>query len=216
MKAKRAVRPAKLLVQPPPPLPAGASPTTSSVSSSLTASDASSSVAVAAVRPTSDRTRESLFNRLAHGGHGPGGASPLPGASVLDAFCGTGALGLEAISRGASTAAFLDSRADVLACARANAAALDVTGQCSFTQADATRPPAAQQAASLAFLDPPYQSGLAQLALAALAAAGWLAAEALVCLELAADEDLVPLDGFETLDSRKTGAARVILMRFAG
>lgn len=166
------------------------------------------------VRPTSDRARESLFNRLMHGSHGPGGVSPVPAAVVVDAFCGTGALGLEALSRGAASATFVDRDRQVLAVARANAAALGVEDTCRFVAADATRPPAAAAPATLLFLDPPYDSGLALPALEALADRGWMAAGAVICLEVAADDPLAAPAGFVDLDSRVTGAARIMLLRY--
>ena len=168
------------------------------------------------VRPTSDRARESLFNRLVHGGYGAGGASPLAGARVLDAFCGSGALGLEALSRGAAHATFMDTSAAALDCVRANAEALGEGARSTYRAADATRPPLAPDAVSLAFLDPPYGTGLAATALAALAAAGWLAPAALAAVEVGRDEPLEPPARFEALDERATGAARLLILRFAG
>lgn len=168
------------------------------------------------VRPTSDRARESLFNRLAHGGYGAGGASPLADARVLDAFCGSGALGLEALSRGAAAAAFMDSSRAALDCARANAAALGVAESCLFLMADAARPPQSEAPVSLVFLDPPYGSNLAMPALVALANAGWLAAGALAAVEIGRDDAVDALDRFELLDDRVTGAARILILRFGG
>lgn len=165
------------------------------------------------VRPTSDRARESLFNRLAHRGDGPGGTSVIAGARVLDAFCGSGALGLEALSRGAAHASFMDTDRRVLDCAWENAAALGETDRCAFFQADAVHPPPAGDAASLVLLDPPYASGLAGPALAALAAAGWIAPGAVCAVEVARDGEFVPPAEFMVLDERQTGAARIWLLR---
>src|SRR6266568_526527 len=134
------------------------------------------------VRPTSDRARESLFNILSHGNFAALGL-PFADCPVLDAFAGTGAFGLEALSRGASAAAFIESERDALAALRRNVGALGEEDRAHIVAGDATRPPRAVFACAVAFLDPPYHSGLAAPALSALAAAGWLAPDALVVIE---------------------------------
>jgi 16S rRNA (guanine966-N2)-methyltransferase len=166
------------------------------------------------VRPTSDRARESLFNRLVHGGYGSGGVSPVVDAVVLDMFCGSGALGLEALSRGAARAIFIDLSRPALDCARANAATLDETGRCEFLLGEATRPPPPRQQATLVFLDPPYGSGLETPALQALATSGWLTPGAIAAVEIGRDEVFEVPPGFTELDARQTGAARIIILRF--
>src|SRR5712672_936485 len=138
------------------------------------------------VRPTSDRAREALFNILSHGSFAAGGL-PFAGRPVLDAFAGTGALGLEALSRGASAAVFIENGRDALATLRRNIAAL---------------------------LDPPYRSGLAGPALSALAGAGWLMPGALVAVEVAAREELSLPAGFAPIDERVYGAARLVFLRY--
>jgi 16S rRNA (guanine966-N2)-methyltransferase len=155
------------------------------------------------VRPTSDRAREALFNILSHGQLAAEGI-PFAGAAVLDAFAGTGALGLEALSRGA---------AEALSTLRQNIAALGEDGRARIVAGDATRLPRAPSAYALAFLDPPYRSGLAAAALTALDAAGWLAPDALAVVELAAREELTPPAGFFLLDERVYGAARLLFLR---
>ncbi|MGQ9366973.1 16S rRNA (guanine(966)-N(2))-methyltransferase RsmD [Azospirillum sp. ST 5-10] len=162
------------------------------------------------VRPTSDRTREAIFNILAHSGWGPGGGSPVDGAAVLDVFAGTGALGLEALSRGAAAATFLDAGRAALDALRANVAALGEEGRCTVLRGDATRPPRAGTPATLAFLDPPYGRDLAPAALTALAAAGWLAPGAVLVVEEAADAPLALPTGFRALDERRYGDTRVL------
>ncbi len=164
------------------------------------------------VRPTSDRAREALFNILSHGSFAASGL-PFADRPVLDAFAGTGALGLEALSRGASTAAFIDSGRDALTVLRRNVRALDEEDRAQIVAGDATRPPRATFACAVAFLDPPYRSGLAASALPALAAAGWLASEALAVVELAAAEEWAPLSGFAPLGERVYGAARLVFLR---
>lgn len=168
------------------------------------------------VRPTSDRTRESLFNILAHSGWGPDDESPIEGATVLDAFCGTGALGLEALSRGAARAVFLDKARSSLDIARRNADELREAGNCRFVTGDATRPPPAPEAAGLVFLDPPYAQDLAPKALEGLARAGWMSSGALCVVEIAATDSFTAPPAFETLEERGYSQARVIFLRRAG
>ena len=168
-----------------------------------------------AIRPTSDRAREALFNRLAHGAFSRDGTSIVAGALVLDAFCGTGALGLEALSRGAAQAVFIDNDAAAIACVRTNIAALGVDDRATVLQADATNPPRAAAPCTLAFVDPPYAGNAIASALPALAAAGWLAPGALCVAESAARSPAPePPGGFETLDSRSYGKARFSFLRF--
>ena len=168
-----------------------------------------------AVRPTSDRAREALFNILSHGRFAAEG-SPFAGRPVLDAFAGTGALGLEALSRGASAAAFIENGRDALAALRRNIAVLGEEDRAHILAGDATRPPRAAMVCAVAFLDPPYRSGLAAPALAALARAGWLMPEALAVVEVAAREELPMPPGFEALDERVYGAARLVFLRYNG
>jgi 16S rRNA (guanine966-N2)-methyltransferase len=165
------------------------------------------------VRPTSDRTRQSLFNILAHGDWAADGGDVLDGAVVLDAFCGTGALALEALSRGAASALLLDKARPSLDMARRNADSLGVAARCRFILGDAGKPPAAPAAATLAFLDPPYAQDLAPPALAALSAAGWLAPGALVCVEVGERDPLTAPPGFEMLDERAYTQARILFLR---
>jgi 16S rRNA (guanine966-N2)-methyltransferase len=165
-----------------------------------------------AVRPTSDRAREALFNILSHGNFAAEGL-PFAERPVLDAFAGTGAFGLEALSRGAGAAAFIESDRAALAALRRNVAMLGEADRAQIVAGDATRPPRAAFACAVAFLDPPYRSGLAPPALGALAAAGWLSADALVAVEVAAREELPRPDGFIILDERVYGAARLVFLR---
>src|SRR5947207_6742295 len=161
-----------------------------------------------AVRPTSDRARQALFNILSHGDFAARGL-PFADRPVLDAFAGTGALGLEALSRGAKAVAFIESEREALTALRRNIAALDESDRVHIVAGDATRPPRAPFACAAVFLDPPYRSGLAAAALAALAAAGWLTADALAVIEVAAREVVPPLPGFILIDERIYGAARL-------
>jgi len=165
-------------------------------------------------RPTADRTREALFNILEHGGFVPGGGSPARGARVVDAFAGTGAMGLEALSRGAAHATFLETDPRALAVLRYNVDACGEAANATILRADATRPPAAPAPCSIAFLDPPYESGFAAPCLAALAAGGWLADGALCVVEVGAKEEFTTPEGFEVLDERRYGVARVVVLEY--
>jgi 16S rRNA (guanine966-N2)-methyltransferase len=153
-----------------------------------------------AIRPTSDRLRESLFNILAHG-HG----DPVAGSRVLDLFAGTGALGLEAMSRGAAFALFIDDGAEARALMRQNVEALGLGGVTRIFRRDATKLGAAHpvEPFSVVFVDPPYRKGLAERALASLAGGGWLTPEALVVVEEAADADFKAPAGFTEIDRRR-------------
>lgn len=156
-------------------------------------------------RPTADRARESLFNILAH--------SPLvtlEGARVVDAFAGSGALGLEALSRGAGHVTFMERHPASLAAIRTNLAELDAGERASVLRIDATKPPRATMACSLVLLDAPYDQGLSVPCLTGLRAAGWLAPRALVVVEVAAKEALAVPPGFQVMDERTYGAARLV------
>lgn len=158
-------------------------------------------------RPTADRAREALFNILAH--------SPLvelDGALVVDAFAGSGALGLEALSRGAAHAWFLERHAPALAALAANVADLGEGARATIVRGDATRPPQAAQPCALALLDAPYERDLSAPCLSALAAKGWLAPQALAVVEVAAREAFVAPDGFAMMDERTYGAARLLFL----
>lgn len=170
-----------------------------------------------AVRPTADRTREAIFNILLHADWGTGGTSPVIDARVLDAFCGTGAMGLEALSRGAAEAAFLDKDPRVMTVARANAEKLGESGRAQFIRSDATKPQSAMKPCAIAFLDPPYGSDLALPALNALADAGWFSVGAIVCVEFSAKQkEFTPPARFDALDTRRYGAAAVAFLRYLG
>jgi 16S rRNA (guanine966-N2)-methyltransferase len=167
------------------------------------------------VRPTSDRAREALFNILSHGRFASSGL-PFAGRPVLDAFAGTGALGLEALSRGASAAVFIENGRDALTALRRNITGLGEEDRAHVIAGDATRPPRGGFVCAVAFLDPPYRSALAAPALSALAAAGWLASDALAVVEVAAREELPTPAGFAVIDERVYGAARLAFLRYNG
>ncbi|WP_299816919.1 16S rRNA (guanine(966)-N(2))-methyltransferase RsmD [uncultured Jannaschia sp.] len=159
--------------------------------------------AAAHLRPTTDRVRESIFNLLVNGGY----ADAFDGAAVLDVFAGTGALGLEALSRGAARATFVERGRAALALLRENVALLEAEAR--IVARDARRPgPGTPH--DLVFLDPPYGQGLGEAAMAALRAGGWIAPEALVVWE----EGRPPVvEGLAVLDQRRYGDTIVTLAR---
>ncbi len=158
-------------------------------------------------RPTAERVRQALFDRLMHAPWG--GRALLEGARVLDVFAGTGALGLEALSRGAAHATFMEQDRAALNALHANIAACGA--HATVLPGDARRPPKGE-GCTLVFLDPPYGQDLLRPTLAALEAAGWLAAEALLLAESAPTD---PQPSSDLLTSFTHGAARVDVWRRA-
>jgi 16S rRNA (guanine966-N2)-methyltransferase len=165
-------------------------------------------------RPTSNRARESLFNILMHAQWRDDGTSPLIDARVLDAFAGSGALGIEALSRGAEHATFLDNDAAAIRLIGENLRKVGEAANAKVIRADATRPPTSREGCDLAFLDPPYRSGLAAPALTGLAENGWLTPGAIATVELGNTEDLLAPSGFEPIDERRYGAAKIVILRY--
>lgn len=166
------------------------------------------------VRPTGSKTRGAVFNILLHGKFGASGNSPLIGKSVIDLFCGTGALGLEALSRGASHVIFVDESSESIALARANAAHMHEEDNASFIRSDSTSLPKARRTCSLAFLDPPYNSGLAAKSLASLDAQGWLEDGAIAVVELSHKETLAAPENYAIFDERKYGNTKIVLLSY--
>jgi 16S rRNA (guanine966-N2)-methyltransferase len=164
-------------------------------------------------RPTSSRAREALFNILIHANWSDDGTSPLIDARVLDAFAGSGALGIEALSRGAAHVTFLDSDPAAVTLIGENLRKVGETATAKVIRADATRPPPGREGCDLVFLDPPYRSGLATPALTALSEAGWLKPGAVATVELGHAEDLIAPPRFETVDERRYGAAKIVILR---
>ncbi len=164
-------------------------------------------------RPTSDRVRESIFNILAHGIDG----FALEGARVMDLFAGTGALGLEALSRGARFCQFVDESAEARGLIRRNADSLGVIGQCKIWRRDATKlgPCAPQTPFDLAFADPPYGKVLGEKALVSLVEGGWLTPGSVVMLEEAKEVTVADVRGLTLLDQRAYGDTQVRFYRAA-
>ncbi len=168
----------------------------------------------AATRPTADRARESLFSIL-EGGRivGQDGRPPVADATVLDAFAGTGALGLEALSRGAARATFLENDKAALSALEQNIERCHVADRATVLARDGLHPPRAAAGVELVFLDPPYGRALAEPALIALDRAGWIAGEALVVVQCHPKDRFEAPDGFDTVDVRTVGAARLFFLR---
>lgn len=164
------------------------------------------------IRPTAERAREGLFNILEHGRI----AVDLEGARILDAFAGTGALGLEALSRGAAHATFIENARAARQTLSENIGALGETDRTKIINADATNPPPIDRAVDIAFLDPPYKAGLLEPALIALGKRGWLGDATLIVAELGSGEIFTPPEFLEEADRRKYGAAQILFLRHRG
>ncbi len=165
------------------------------------------------IRPTSERLRESIFDILTHRHEGV-----VVGAKVVDLFAGSGALAIEALSRGALTALFVDNGSEARALLRANVEALGLGGVTRIFRADATklgRAPAGDPF-TLAFLDPPYDKGLAGPALAGLLDGGWLAPGALIVVEESAKAEILAPAALSVVDERQYGDARLVFFSTNG
>lgn len=169
------------------------------------------------IRPTADRMRQSLFNVLSHGLSKHGIDDPVAGSRVLDLFAGTGALGIEALSRGATFAAFVDEATEARGLLRANIEALGLGGQTRVLRRDATRlgPAAPFEPFHLVFCDPPYDRDLVRTALASALAGGWLAAGAIAVGEDRAGSDVALPPGFDVLDRRDAGEGQYVIARMS-
>ncbi len=160
-------------------------------------------------RPTSDRVRAAVFNILAHHDWGKNIAHPFDNAHVLDAFCGSGALAFEALSRGALEATLFDKDHQALLQAEDNIVNLGLNKICRIISTDVLRPPRAKTACQLIFLDPPYRKNLVPQALTSLTKSAWIAPNALIVIETSKKEVLDLIDGFVFLFSRTYGDTAV-------
>jgi 16S rRNA (guanine966-N2)-methyltransferase len=164
-------------------------------------------------RPTSDRARQALFNVLEHAAW----AEPLAGARVLDLFAGSGALGFEAISRGAAFCLFVETDDAARGAIRSNVDTFSLFGQTRVHRRSATdlgvRPGSAGEPFDLVFLDPPYGQGLGEQALARLVEEDWLKPGAMVVFERGSGEPEIETPGYQRLDARDYGAARVLFLK---
>jgi 16S rRNA (guanine966-N2)-methyltransferase len=165
-----------------------------------------------AIRPTADRLREALFNILVHTYD-----DPITGARVLDLFAGTGAFGIEALSRGAAFTLFVDDGAEARAVVRENVATLGLGGTSRIFRRDATKLGAAHpvEPFSLVFLDPPYGGSLAEKSLASARAGGWLAPDAVIVVEEAAGAAFASPDGFSEIERRRYDDTEFTFLRAA-
>jgi 16S rRNA (guanine966-N2)-methyltransferase len=164
------------------------------------------------IRPTADRLREALFNILVHAYD-----NPIAGARVLDLFAGTGALGIEALSRGAAFTLFVDDGAEARALMRENVATLGLGGTSRIFRRDATKlgPAHPVEPFALAFLDPPYGKGLAEQALASARAGAWLVPDALIVVEEATKAKFSAPEGFTEIERRGYDDAEFVMLRLA-
>ncbi len=166
------------------------------------------------IRPTADRTREALFNILAHGSDYRTNNGPAPlGMNVLDVFAGTGALGVEALSRGAERVTFMDNHADSLKIIKANLALIGAQQKASVLNRSGLNPGRAAAPVDLILMDPPYNENLAEPALLALLENNWIAEHTTIILELAAKESFPEIAGLEQMQSRKYGAAQLVILK---
>ena len=165
------------------------------------------------IRPTADRLRESLFNVLAHAYD-----DVVVDARVLDLFAGTGALGLEAISRGARYAIFVEEGVEGRGLIRDNIEALGLTGRTKLLRRDATKlgPAGTVEPFQLVFADPPYGKGLGEAALQSAVEGGWLAPGALVVLEEEAKAEIGEIPGLERIETRQAGDSQLVFLKFNG
>jgi 16S rRNA (guanine966-N2)-methyltransferase len=164
------------------------------------------------IRPTADRLREALFNILVHAYD-----NPIGGARVLDLFAGTGALGIEALSRGAAFTLFVDDGAEARALLRENVATLGLGGTSRIFRRDATKlgPAHPLEPFSLAFLDPPYGKGRAEQALDSARAGGWLVPDALIVVEEAKKSAFAAPEGFAEIERRTYDDTEFVVLKLA-
>lgn len=172
-----------------------------------------------AIRPTSDRIREALFDILQHGTHANLGLTLPQNMIVLDVFAGTGAIGFEALSRGASHVTFIEKDPAACRVIEKNSRNLDVTIYMTLLRRNALRPaspPKGAKTADILFLDPPYRSETAAPALQALRARGWVSRTSLSIIEISSDEVFEPPRGFVSIDNRRYGNTTLLFLRSEG
>jgi len=164
-----------------------------------------------AIRPTQDRLRESLFNILMHAYE-----NPMLDARVLDLYAGTGALGIEAVSRGAKFTLFVDNGSEARALLRDNVESLGLGGVTKVYRRDAADPGPAHpvEPFALVFIDPPYRMKLAEKSLVALRDGGWLMPQALIVVEEAKDAEFIAPDGYEELERRAYDDTEFTFLRY--
>lgn len=161
------------------------------------------------IRPTASRTREAIFNILAHGRYGEKG---LLKGRVADVFCGSGAMGLEALSRGAASITFVDKSSEALKAAEHNLKYFGESANARLIRADSSQLPAAPQPHEILFVDPPYNTGLGIKSLLTALSGGWLAPGGVAVLEQSWKEGVVIPEGYVLESERKYGNTRVLLL----
>ncbi|WP_286830324.1 MULTISPECIES: 16S rRNA (guanine(966)-N(2))-methyltransferase RsmD [Kordiimonas] len=159
------------------------------------------------VRPTTDRMRERLFSMLMHGRY-----PDMTDAVVADIFAGTGALGLEALSRGAARVTFVEQARPSVACINANIGTLGVSDQATILAKNATNLPPANAPCDFIFMDPPYRQGLVRPTLDSILAQGWLSEDGVIVCEQAADEPIDIPDALNVVDDRSQGQQRILFL----
>jgi 16S rRNA (guanine966-N2)-methyltransferase len=164
------------------------------------------------VRPTSGRVREAAFNILSHGVFRDHDHTILENARVADLFCGSGALGFEALSRGANHVTFTDKNSDNLEVARRNAAMLGETKKCKFIRCDSSEPPTEQTAFDILFLDPPYKSGMLELSISNLITRGWSRTNSIFVIECSKHESINPHENLSLHSQRIYGNTQLLLL----
>lgn len=165
------------------------------------------------VRPTSARVREAVFNILTHRVFGGEGTHTLGGKRVIDLFCGSGALGVEALSRGAEHVTFVDQSSDVLGILKRTLEKIGETQNTRTIRSDSSvLPRSSGEPCDVAFLDPPYRSGLAVKALSSLRNNGWLKQGATAVVEIESKEPFEAPEGFTLTDRRDYGNSAILLL----
>lgn len=167
------------------------------------------------IRPTTGKVREAIFNILAHGKLFSADTSVIDNAVVLDLFCGSGSLGIEALSRGAKSAIFIDIEPSHLDIVRKNVNHIGAHADSDFIRCDSSNPPTPKVACDLVFIDPPYDSALAPKTLKNLVTTGWLKEHAVVVLELPKKTSFTLAPGFTELYNRTYGITRVLIMEWS-
>lgn len=164
------------------------------------------------VRPTSGRVREAAFNILSHGIFRDQDHTILENAMIADLFCGSGALGFEALSRGAANVIFTDKNPENLEVVRRNAAMLGETKNCNFIRCDSSEPPASQTAFDILFLDPPYKSGLLERSVSNLINRGWSKTNSIFVIECSKHENINPHEKLTLHSQRIYGNTQLLLL----
>ena len=168
---------------------------------------------VKTLRPTSSRTRAAIFNILSHGAFSGEDNSPFLSRHVADLFCGSGALGFEALSRGAAGVTFVDQSQDALNLVRTTAERFKEMSHARLMRSDSSQLPLSSVRHSLVFIDPPYNSGLAPKSLTSLKRQGWLEKDAVCVVEVSSHETFEAPEGFSVFDEREYGNTAVFLLR---